>query len=170
MDAIFEKRRSTKAFLDQKVKDEDVEKIIEAGLSAPSGMNRQGGVIIDISDEETIEKLKALNSEIGKFPSQVDPFHNAKRVLLVIVKKSSTAIYDGSCMMENMLLEASSIGLGACWIHRAKEEIESEKGKEILSSLPLDLDDYIGVGHVVLGYPKVESIKHEVNPGRVYHL
>ncbi len=170
MESIFERRHSTKAFSDQKVKDEDVEKIIQAGLSAPSGMNRQGGIIIDISDEETIEKLKKLNSEIGKFPSQVDPFHNAKRILLVIVKKSSTDVYDGSCMMENMLLEASNLDIGACWIHRAKEEIESEKGKEILSSLPLNLDEYIGVGHVALGYPQVESVKHEVNPGRVYHL
>ncbi len=170
METIFEKRHSTKSFSDQKVKDEDVEKIIKAGLSAPSGMNRQGGVIIDISNEETIEKLKNLNSEIGQFPAQVDPFHNAKRILLVIVKKSSTAVYDGSCMMENMLLEASELNIGACWIHRAKEEIESEKGKEILSSLPLNLDDYIGVGHVALGYPKTESVRHEVNAGRVYHL
>ena len=67
-------------------------------------------------------------------------------------------------MIENMMIEATNQGLGSCWIHRAREELESPEGKEILSSLNLNLDEYEGVGHVALGYsqqiiPKRKSKK-----------
>lgn len=53
--------------------------------------------------------------------------------------------------MGNLMLEAEAQGVGSCWIHRAKEEFESEEGKEILKSLGIE-GDYEGIGHCVLGY------------------
>ena len=46
---------------------------------------------------------------------------------------------------------AADLGLGSCWIHRAKEEFESEEGKGILKALGIE-GDYEGIGHCVLGY------------------
>ena len=83
----------------------------------------------------------------------VDPFHNAPVIILVIAKNVPTAVYDGSCVIDNMLNAAYSLGLGACWIHRAKEEMESDFGKKLLAKLGLE-GDYIGIGHVALGYPE----------------
>ena len=50
-----------------------------------------------------------------------------------------------------LLLAAEDLGVASCWIHRAKEEFESEEGKEILKELGIE-GDYEGIGHLVLGY------------------
>lgn len=62
------------------------------------------------------------------------------------------------------------MGLGSCWIHRAKEEFESEEGKEILHSLGIE-GDYEGIGHLALGY--IEGEVPEMKPrkeGWVYYV
>ena len=61
---------------------------------------------------------------------------------------------DGAATIENMLIEATNQGLASIWIHRAKEEIESEEGRKILAFTGLNFDDYIGIGHVAIGYPQ----------------
>ena len=82
----------------------------------------------------------------------MDPFYGAPVVLVVLADKSiNTHIYDGSCVMENMLLEAHSLGLGACWIHHAKEMFETEYGKKLLNKLGIN-GEYEGIGNCVLGY------------------
>lgn len=53
--------------------------------------------------------------------------------------------------MDNLLNAAWAMGVGSCWIHRAKEELESDFGKKLLKSLGI-VGDYIGVGHAALGY------------------
>ena len=170
MNPIFENRHSTKAFLDKKVEQEKIDEVIQAGLLAPSGKNSQSAVIVCITNEEIVKKLSSLNKKIGGFPENIDPFYGSRAVLLVMAKKVNTAVYDGSLVMGNLLNAAESLGLGSIWIHRAKEEIESEEGKKILSSLNLDLDEYVGIGHVVLGYMKSEPVAKKVNDGRVFYL
>ena len=54
--------------------------------------------------------------------------------------------------MENMMLAAHSLGLGSCWIHRAKETFETEEGKEILKNLGIE-GEYEGIANCILGYP-----------------
>ena len=85
-----------------------------------------------------------------------DPFYGAPVVIVVLADKTvPTHIYDGSLVMENMMLAAHSLGLGSCWIHRAKEEFETKEGKEILKSLGIT-GEYVGIGHCILGYPDME--------------
>ena len=67
-------------------------------------------------------------------------------------REYSTYVYDGSLVIGNMMLEAHALGLGSCWIHRAKEEFDSEEGKEILRSLGIECN-YEGIGHLIVGYP-----------------
>ena len=72
---------------------------------------------------------------------------------MVLADKSvHTAVEDGSLVIGNMLLAAHALGLGACWIHRAREEFESPEGKTLLAKWGIT-GDYIGVGHCILGYP-----------------
>lgn len=155
-------RRSCKNYKSDMPKDSDIEKVITAGLHAPSGMNLQDGKIIVITNKEVRDKLSILNASV--MGRNTDPFYGAPVILLVVVKKHRNSTYDGSCMIENMLLEAYSIGLGACWIHRAKEELLLPEAKELFKDLDLNLDEYEGVGHVILGYsldyiPKPKEIK-----------
>lgn len=103
--------------------------------------------------------------------ANTDPFYGAPAVLVVLADKNRpTAVYDGSLVMGNLMLAAHALGIGSCWIHRAKEEFESEDGKEILKSLGID-GEYVGIGHCILGYADGEpKPAAERKPGRVYKI
>ena len=61
----------------------------------------------------------------------MNPFYNAPEILIVLGNKAcSNYIYDGPCALENMMLQAHNLGLGSVWIHRAKEEFETDFGKK----------------------------------------
>ncbi len=134
---------------------EKIAEVVKAGLNAPSAINTQNGIIIAITNKEVRDKLSVFNSVGARRPG--DPFYGAPVVLLVAVKKWALAVYDGSVMIENMLLEATNQGLGSCWIHRAKEELENPEARELLSSIGLDLEEYEGIGHVALGYSLIDE-------------
>ena len=73
-------------------------------------------------------------------------------VLVVLADKSkSTYLYDGSLVMGNLMQAAHAVGLGSCWINRAKEEFDSEEGKQLLKEWGIE-GEYEGVGHCILGY------------------
>ena len=132
-------------------------------------MNRQSPVIIAVTDQETRDKLSAMNAAI--MGTDTDPFYGAPVVLIVLADKSRpTYLYDGSLVMGNMMNAAHSLGLGSCWIHRAKEEFESEEGKELLKKWGVE-GDYEGIGHCVIGY--VEGDYPETKPRKedyVYYV
>lgn len=147
-------RRSVKSFLPDTPRKEDIEKIIKAGTYAPTGKNMQSPIILAITNKEVRDNLSKTNADLRGI--NFDPFYGAPVVLAVLAKKSwFTYIYDGSCVMENMLLEAHSLGLGACWIHHAKQVFDTEYGKNILKNLNIT-EDYEGIGFCVVGYPKVK--------------
>ena len=162
-------RRSIRAYKPDMVKKEDIEEIVKAGTYAATGMNRQSPVIIAVTDQETRDKLSAMNAAI--MGTDTDPFYGAPVVLIVLADKSRpTYLYDGSLVMGNMMNAAHSLGLGSCWIHRAKEEFESEDGKELLKKGGVE-GDYEGIGHCVIGY--VEGDYPETKPRKedyVYYV
>ncbi len=97
-----------------------------------------------------------MNRKIGGWDEGFDPFYGAPVVLVVLAEKDwPTHVYDGSLVMGNLMLAAHTEGIGSCWIHRAKEEFESEEGKQILSDLGVT-GEYEGIGHCILGYPDEE--------------
>lgn len=143
-------RRSIRKYKSDMVSQDKLEKIIEAGTYAATGMGKQSPIIIAVTNKELRDKLSAMNAKIMGVNS--DPFYGAPVVLIVLADKNRpTYLYDGSLVMGNLMLEAEAQGVGSCWIHRAKEEFESEEGKEILKSLGIE-GDYEGIGHCVLGY------------------
>ena len=166
------KRRACRSFdKNKEVEQFKIDEIVKAGLLAPSGMNRQTPVIIVIKDRETRDKLMKLNRDVagGRFPPDLDPFYNAPVILLVIAHKNGLSMLDGGATMENLLLEATNQGLASAWIHRAYEEIESKEGRELLSFTGLNFDDYIGIGHAIIGYPKDYIYpEKKINPGRLF--
>lgn len=151
-------RRSIRQYKDEMIPKEILEQIIEAGTYAPSGMGMQSPIIIAITNKEIRDRLSKLNAKImGK--EDTDPFYGAPVVLVVLAdKKIPTYIYDGSLVMQNLMLSANSLNVSSCWIHRAKEEFETEEGKEILKSLGIK-GEHEGIGHCILGYSdsKVEA-------------
>lgn len=152
---LIKSRTSTKKFTDQPVEKEKIDEIIEAGTWAPTGQNKQAPIILAITNKEIRDQLSKENAKIlGK--EGIDPFYNAPVVLVVLADKdAATHVYDGSVVMENLMLAAHALGLGSCWIHRAKEEFDSDFGKELLKKAGVE-GDYEGIGHCVIGYPAAE--------------
>ncbi len=148
-------RRSVRNFNGKPVPEDVLDTILKVGTFAPTAKGMQKPVIIAIKDRKVRDELAALNAKImGR--EGIDPFYGAPVVILVAVEKYDLSVYDGASVIANMLDAAWALGLGSCWVHRAKEELETEFGKNLLKSLGLT-GDYVGVGHVALGYFDGES-------------
>ncbi len=146
-------RRSCKKYLSTPVKQELIDEVVKAGTFAPTGRNRQPVKILVITDTHVRDELRKLNAKFMGADESFDPFYNAPVVLVVLADPTvSTYLYDGSLVMGNMMNAAHAVGLGSCWIHRAKEEFQTEYGKSLLRSLGIE-GEWEGIGHCVLGYP-----------------
>ncbi len=145
-------RRSCRRYKSEQIKDEELNEILMAGEYAPTGMGLQSPKMIVLQNKETIQKLSKLNAKImGK---DIDPFYSAPTVIVVLAnKKINTYIEDGSLVIGNLMNAAHSLKIGSCWIHRAKEEFETKEGKELLKEWNVG-EDYVGIGHCILGYPE----------------
>lgn len=143
-------RRSVKSYKPDPVPTELLDAVLEAGTYAPTGRNMQSPIIIAVTDKTVRDRLAKLNAAVMGVDS--DPFYGAPAVLVVLADKSrNTYLYDGSLVMENLMLAAHSLGLGSCWIHRAKEVFEGDEGKALLASLGIE-GDYEGIGNCIIGY------------------
>ena len=162
-------RISVKDYKDIPVERKLLDKIVEAGLSAPSGLNKQSPIVLVVTDKKTRDDLSRLNAGRDPF-GRKDPFYGAPCVLVVLADKNvPTHVYDGSLVMENMLLTAHALGLGACWIHRAKETFELPEGKAILRSLGIE-GEYEGIGNCIVGYPNSVPPVKPRRENRVYYI
>ena len=127
--------------------------ILEAGTYAPTGRNMQSPVILAVTNKELRDRISRLNAAVMGMDG--DPFYGAPCVIVVLADRSvipTTYMNDGSLVIGNMLLAAHSLGLGACWVHRAKEVFETEEGRAILRDLGIE-GDLVGIGNCIVGYP-----------------
>lgn len=143
-------RRSVRKYKKDMIPRDILDQILKAGSYAATGRNLQSPIMIAVTNRELRDRLSDMNARIMGVDS--DPFYGAPVVIIVLADRSvSTHVYDGSLVMGNLMLAAHELGIGSCWIHRAKEEFDSDEGKEILRQLGID-GDYEGIGHCVLGY------------------
>ena len=150
MDIILT-RRSVKSYKPDMPRREDIDKIIKAGLAAASGRNMQASVIIAVTNKDIRDRLSRDNAAV--MGVNTDPFYGAPCVLVVLAEKTAhTYVYDGSLTLGNMMLAAHELGLGSCWIHRAKEVMAQPEWQEWIKSLGLK-GEYEGIGNLVVGYP-----------------
>ena len=143
-------RRSCRAYKPELIEEEKLNAIIEAGTYAATGMGKQSPIIIAVTDRALRDRLSRMNAAV--MGANMDPFYGAPELLVVLANRAvPTYVYDGSLVMGNMMNAAADLGVASCWIHRAKEEFESEEGKAILRDLGIE-GDYEGIGHLILGY------------------
>lgn len=174
MSEVIEKmksRRSIRKYKSDMVPQEILDKIIEAGLYAPSAMGSQNTIIIQVTDKKTRDEISEMNCKIGGWDEGFDPFYGAPAILIVLAKKDwKNGVYDGSLVMGNLMLAAYELGIGSCWIHRAKEEFETEWGKKFLKDLGID-EEYEGIGHCALGYAEGEYPEAKpIKENRVFYV
>lgn len=148
--ANLKNRRSIRKYKDTMVPKEVIEQIMEAGLYAASGMNRQPVIMIAVTNKEMRDRMSKLNAQV--MGSDKDPFYGAPCLIVVLAEREMrNRVYDGSLVMGNLMQAAHDLGVGSCWIHRAKEVFDTEEGKEILKSIGVE-GDYEGIGNCILGY------------------
>ncbi len=144
-------RRSCRAYRPELIEEEKLNAIIEAGTWAATGRGKQSPIIIAVTDRALRDRLSRMNAEV--MGVAFDPFYGAPELLIVLADRTvPTYLYDGSLVMGNMMNAAADLGVANCWIHRAREEFDSDEGKAILKALGIE-GDYEGIGHLILGYP-----------------
>lgn len=165
----LKERRSIRKYKPDMVPQELIDQVIEAGLYAASGHSTQGPIIVAVTNKEVRDRLSQMNREI--MGTKSDTFYGAPVVLIVLgPKDNANTPYDGSLVIGNLMQAAHALGLGSCWINRARQEFETEEGKQMLKDWGIE-GEYVGVGHCILGYidgnvPKALPRK----PNRVFYV
>jgi nitroreductase len=119
-DAISQ-RRSIRSFQPEPVDADDLQKIVRAGIEAPSGCNMQLRQYIIVDDPETMAKIRPLSRALAGAPACI--------VILIDPKETpygSFWVQDASAAMENMLLAATALGYGSCWVEGALRRCEDQ--------------------------------------------
>ena len=161
-------RRSVRSYEARMPEQELIDKVMEAGLYAASGKNMQTAIIVEVTNKEVRDRLSVINGEILGVTS--DPFYGAPVVLVVLADKSSpNHVYDGALMMGNLMNAAHAVGLGSCWINRAKQIFEREDGKQMLKEWGIE-DDYEGIGFCILGYAAKEGKSAPRKANRIFYV
>ena len=147
-------RRSVRGYKEDLVPEEVLNEILEAGEYAPSGMGQQGTLMVVTQNPELVAKLSKMNAAV--MGSTSDPFYGAPTVIIVFSdSKMGTCVENGSLVMGNLMNAAHSLGIGSCWIHRARQEFESAEGKALMKKWGVS-ENYAGIGHCILGYAAQE--------------
>ena len=150
MHELLKNRRSIRRYKPDQVPEDLLDAVLEAGLYAPTGMNRQNVVMVAVRDKATRDQLSRMNAAV--MGTDKDPFYGAPCVIVVLGDASSYPVVEnGSLVMGNLMNAAYEAGLGSCWIHRAKQMFETEEGKELLRDWGLS-ENLVGVGNCILGY------------------
>lgn len=158
-------RCSTKKYTDRQLPDDVLDAILEAGLYAPSGLNNQKVVMVAVRDKQTRDILARLNTQIRGVSS--DTFYSAPCVIVVLSDpERDTWVEDGSLVLGNLLNAATALGVGSCWIHRARETFDLPEGKALLKQWGLP-ETLRGVGNCILGYAAGEPVRKPRAQGRI---
>lgn len=150
LDALKD-RRSIRSYKAEQITDEELNAVLEAGTYAPTGHNRQSPLMVVVQDAETIAKLSRMNAAV--MGADTDPFYGAPTVIIVLGdSENNNGFADGCLVMGNLMNAAYSLGLGSCWINRAREMFDTDEGRNMLREWSIE-DKYVGVGNCILGYP-----------------
>ena len=161
-------RRSVRKYSDRPVEEEKLDKVLTAGLYAPTGMNNQAPVMVAVRDKATRDKLSRMNAAV--MGASGDPFYGAPCVIVVLSDpERMTWVEDGSLVLGNLMNAAHSLGLGSCWIHRAKECFDTPEGKALLRAWGVP-ETYRGVGNCILGYAAEEPEAKPRKSGRIIKI
>ena len=157
---IIKARHSIRKYTDEQIRRDDLEKILEAGNFAPNAGGGQRSMMVAIHNKE-------LASTIDD-PTIKNGFYNAPTVVCVFCQNNflfKTA--DAFCMMENMILQATELGIASCIISRGYETFDSEEGRRLMSEWGVP-EGYVCQGFVILGYIDGEQPKSKPRkPGRI---
>lgn len=167
---LIQQRHSIRKYTDEQIQREDLEKILEAGNYAPNAGGGQRSILVALHNKQLCTKVGRMN--LVKFdrthlagnyvskeqPSTIDDptiqngFYGAPCVVCVFSQDNflfKTA--DAFCMIENMVLQATELGIASCIVSRGRETFDNEAGRQIMREWNVP-EGYACQGFVILGY------------------
>lgn len=150
MDSIFH-RVSIRKFTDEPVAEEDLTRILRAGMQAPSAVNQQPWEFYVVRDPEVIKKLS--RASLYARPAAGAPVVIVPCFRQEGLRFKESAEIDLAIATENMLLEITSLGLGGVWLGIAPDETRMRKVEEALA---IDTEKLRAFALVPVGYPAEE--------------
>ncbi len=159
------KRRSYRAFTEQKIEKEKLEAIMKAAVYAPTAMNDQGRKFYVIQDRAIISKLAEIIK--NDFARTAYDFYKPDVLILAANRKgNSHSCEDCSCALENIFLAAESLGIGTVWINQFKNNCDKPEYRAELKKLNMP-DDYVVFGACAMGYPAEGATREPVKTNTV---
>lgn len=182
----IKQRRSIRKFKEEQVSKKVLLTILEAGQYAPSGGNNQTTHMLVIQNKEVLQKLKDIveyefsQMEIyeGMYESIKASIRASKKggyeffykapVLIIVTNKKGygNAMADSACVLENMMLAATELNVGSCWINQLHWLEENTTVRAYLAGLGISDNETI-CGGLALGYAEITPatpIKRTGNP------
>ena len=167
---LMKHRRSIRKYQQRQVELADLQKVMEAGAYAPNAGGGQRSILLAIRNPALVELVGRLNLRrfdrtrlAGSYvsreqPSNIDDpsiksgFYGAPTVVAVFSQKNFLyGVPDAFCCAENMVLEATALGLASCIVARGEETFDSEEGRALLQTWEIP-ENYIARCFVLLGY------------------
>lgn len=152
----IKQRRSIRKYKDQRISKEELNLILEAGTYAPSALNQQSSLMVVVEKEEIYNEICELTDKY--FPNRKPYFYNAKDIIIAFGDSNCKCpIEDGSLVLQNLFLAASSLNIGSCWINYLRELFKTEEGIKLQEKMNIP-SNYFVIGTCILGYPDEEPI------------
>ncbi|MCL2112194.1 MAG: nitroreductase [Clostridiales bacterium] len=169
-EAIYQ-RRSTRAYLDKPVPEEIIEEILDAGRHAPSASNKQRSHFFVITNPEKLAELRevmtgvlaAMPEQEGMSPVIISLIQRAKAgpvdvtygapalIVTTNIMGGPNGLSDTACALQNMMLTASALGMGNCWINQFLSLRDAPPLRKFFEGLGVP-DDQEVCGSLALGY------------------
>lgn len=167
---LIKSRHSIRKYTDKQISLEDLELILEAGNYAPNAGGGQRSMMIAVHNAKLTAKIGRMN--LAKFdrskllggyvskeqpsciddPSMKNGFYDAPTVVAVFCQKNfAFRVADAFCMAENMILQATELGISSCIISRGEETFANDEGQKLLKEWDIP-ENYSAVCFVILGY------------------
>lgn len=150
-------RRSIRDYKEEPVCREQMAKILECGIYAPSAMNMQPWEVRVVDNKEFLDGVTAIavnmNPEVANEPGFRNIFRNAPTVAFIACPEESySGEYDCGLLSQNMMLSAWSMGIGSCCLGSIVPVMNSEEARPYMERLQLPEGYKLMVG-IAFGYP-----------------
>ena len=157
-------RRSIRKFKKEQIKDEELNLILEAGIYAPSGMNKQSWQFTVVQNKEKIELLaKVVRESLGR-DAGYNFYGPPTLIMLSNDRDNVNGFADCACALENIFLMANSLEIGSCWINQLRTICDEKEVREVLTSFGIPAN-HIVWAMASIGYDDSVTKEHERNDG-----
>ena len=166
---VLYSRASIRAFTGAELNDDILTELVNAGLAAPWAFHEYERHLCVIAGHENVQKLARVFSEVLHRPGYTMYSPDAA-ILACVERGNDNQKLEVGCMLENIFLRATDLGVGSCWINQARDICDDERVRPLLREFGVP-DTHICWGIAILGYPAAEPRTkiHREGTFNIYH-